>query len=105
LDAEFTNVFGNDGERRGRGREVSRGRLQDSVEGSKLKTMDVTIRFTRSDVAVVHVTSQINGFLNPNGATEPPHSEVNIRVFQRENGIWRIGASHNTAVASTLNQD
>jgi hypothetical protein len=52
-----------------------------------LKTMDVTIRFIRSDVAAVHVTSQISGFLNPNGATEPPHSELSIRIFQKENGI------------------
>lgn len=43
--------------------------------------------------------------LNPNGATEPPHSELSIQIFQKENGIWRVGAFHNTTVAATLNRD
>ena len=102
LDAEFTNVLGMTVKGAA---EIETAGFRTRLREATLKTMDVTIRFIRSDVAVVHVTSQISGFLNPNGATEPPHSELSIRIFQKENGIWRVGAFHNTTVAATLNRD
>jgi uncharacterized protein (TIGR02246 family) len=69
------------------------------------KTMNVTIRFIRPDVAIVHVTAQISGFLSPDGSTEPPHNELSIRVFQKDGGIWGVAAFHNTTVAATLKRD
>ena len=36
---------------------------------------------------------------------QSPHSELSIQIFQKENGIWRVGAFHNTTVAATLNRD
>jgi uncharacterized protein (TIGR02246 family) len=105
LDAEFTNVLGMTVKGAAEIEKFLASAFRTRLKAATLKTMDVTVRFIRRDVAVVHVTSQISGFLNPNGATEPPHSEFSIRVFQRENGIWLVGAFHNTTVAATLNRD
>lgn len=104
-DAEFTNVLGMTAKGTAEIEKFLASAFRTRLKAATLKTMDVTVRFIRRDVAVVHVTSQISGFLNPNGSTEPPHSEISIRVFQKENGIWRIGAFHNTTVAATLNRD
>lgn len=104
-DAEFTNVLGMTAKGTAEIEKFLALAFRTRLKAATLKTMDVTVRFIRRDVAVVHVTSQLSGFLNPNGSTEPPHSEISIRVFQKENGIWRMGAFHNTTVAATLNQD
>jgi hypothetical protein len=42
----------------------------------------VRVRFIRRDVAVVHVTNQISGFLNPSGSTEPPPIEGRVFAMQ-----------------------
>ena len=34
-----------------------------------------------------------------------PSRRISIRVFQKENGSWRIRAFHNTTIAATLKQD
>jgi uncharacterized protein (TIGR02246 family) len=65
------------------------------------KTMNVAIRFIRPDVAIVHVTAEISGFLSPDGSTAPPHNELSIRVFQKDGGNWRVAAFHNTTVTAT----
>jgi uncharacterized protein (TIGR02246 family) len=65
------------------------------------KTMNVAIRFIRPDVAIVHVTAEISGFLNPDGSTALPHNELSIRVFQKDGGNWRVAAFHNTTVTAT----
>ena len=67
--------------------------------------MNVTIRFIRADVAIAHVTNQITGFLGPDGSTEPPHDELSIRVFGKEDGNWRVVAFQITAVASSFKRD
>jgi uncharacterized protein (TIGR02246 family) len=64
-----------------------------------------TIRFIRPDVAIVHSTAEISGFLNPDGLTEPPHNELSIRVFQKDRGVWHVAAFHNTSVAPTLKRE
>jgi uncharacterized protein (TIGR02246 family) len=67
--------------------------------------VNTTIRFVKPDVAIVHVTSEISGFLNPDGSTAPPHNELSIRVFQKDGGIWRVAAFHNTTVAAIPRRD
>ena len=42
----------------------------------------VRVRFIRRHVAVVHVTNQISGFLNPSGSTEPPPIEGRVFAMQ-----------------------
>lgn len=63
-----------------------------------LKTLDVAVRFIRPDVALVHVTNELSGLVNPEGQTLPPHQELSIRVLVMDQGIWRITAFHNTIV-------
>ena len=61
-----------------------------------LKTLDVTVRFIRPDVALAHVTNELSGLVNPEGQTQPPHRELSIRVLVKDQGAWRITAFHNT---------
>ena len=61
-----------------------------------LKTLHVSLRFIRPDVALVHVTNELSGLLSPEGQTLSPHQELGIRVFVKDHGAWRITAFHNT---------
>ena len=61
-----------------------------------LKTLDISVRFIRPDVALAHVTNEMSGLLSPEGQTVPSHRELSIRVLVRDEGVWRITAFHNT---------
>jgi uncharacterized protein (TIGR02246 family) len=61
-----------------------------------LKTLDLTVRFIRPDVALTHVTNELAGLVSPEGQTLPPHRELSIRVLVKDQGAWRITAFHNT---------
>ena len=61
-----------------------------------LKTLEVTVRFLRPDVALAHVTNELSGLVSPDGRTLPPHQELSIRVLVKDRGVWRITAFHNT---------
>jgi len=63
-----------------------------------LKTRDVTVRFIRPDVALVHVTNELSGLTDPDGRALPPHQELSIRVLVKDQGRWRISAFHNTRI-------
>jgi uncharacterized protein (TIGR02246 family) len=63
-----------------------------------LKTLDVTIRFIRRDVAVAHVTNELSGLVSPEGEELPAHRELSIRVLVKERGRWLVTAFHNTIV-------
>jgi uncharacterized protein (TIGR02246 family) len=61
-----------------------------------LETLEVSVRFVRPDVALAHVTNQLSGLIGPDGQTLPPHRELSVRVFVKNDGAWRITAFHNT---------
>ena len=61
-----------------------------------LKTLELTVRFIRPDVALAHVTNELTGLVSPEGQTLPPHRELSIRVLVKDQGVWRITAFHNT---------
>jgi uncharacterized protein (TIGR02246 family) len=61
-----------------------------------LKTLDISVRFIRPDVALAHVTNEMSGLLSPEGQTLPSHRELSIRVLVKDQGVWRITAFHNT---------
>ena len=63
-----------------------------------LKTLDVTVRFIRPDVALAHVSNELSGLVGPDGQTLPSHRELSVRVFVKNDGAWRIAAFHNTIV-------
>lgn len=61
-----------------------------------LRTIDVTVRFIRTDVAIAQVTNELSGLIAADGQRPPPHKELSMRVFVKESGIWRVAAFHNT---------
>jgi len=63
------------------------------------RTLDVTVRFIRPDVALANVTNELSGLVAPDGRTLPAHQELSLRVFVKDAGIWQVAAFHNTMVA------
>jgi uncharacterized protein (TIGR02246 family) len=61
-----------------------------------LKTLEVSVRVVRPDVALAHVKNELSGLMSPDGQTLPPHQELSVRVFVKNEGAWRITAFHNT---------
>ena len=66
-----------------------------------LKTLEVTLRFIKADVAVAHVTNEMSGVVNNEGQEMPPHRELSIRVLVKQKGTWRVTAFHNTIISTT----
>lgn len=62
------------------------------------RTINVSVRFIRSDVALAHVTNELSGLIAPDGQRPPPHQELSLRVFVKESGAWRVAAFHNTLI-------
>ena len=65
---------------------------------SKLKTLDVAVRFVRPDVAIAHVTNEMSGVVSASGEMQPPHTELSIRVAVKDAGAWKVAAFHNVIV-------
>jgi uncharacterized protein (TIGR02246 family) len=65
---------------------------------SKLKTLDVAVRFVRPDVAIAHVTNEMSGVVSPSGDVQAPHTELSIRVAVKDGGVWKVTAFHNVIV-------
>ena len=61
-----------------------------------LKTLAMTVRFIRPDVALAHVTDELSGLVSPEGQKLPAHRELSIRVLVKNQGAWRITAFYNT---------
>jgi uncharacterized protein (TIGR02246 family) len=71
--------------------------LATRAKEATLRTLDVTIRFIRPDVAVAHVTNELSGLIGPDGQKLPAHRELSIRVFVKDASTWRVAAAfHNT---------
>lgn len=62
------------------------------------RTLDVSIRFVRPDVALAHVTNELSGLADPQGQQLPSHQELSLRVFVKYEGAWKVAAFHNTMV-------
>jgi uncharacterized protein (TIGR02246 family) len=62
------------------------------------RTLNVSVRFVRPDVALAHVTNELSGLIAPDGQRPPPHQELSLRVFVKDGGEWRVAAFHNTLV-------
>ena len=62
----------------------------------RVKTLGVTVRFIRPDVAIAHVTNELDGLVGPDGHRLPAQQEISIRVFAKERASWRVAAFHNT---------
>jgi uncharacterized protein (TIGR02246 family) len=64
-----------------------------------LKTLNVSVRFIRPDIAVAHVTNELSGLIAPDGQRPPPNQELSLRVFVKEANQWKVAAFHNTMLA------
>jgi uncharacterized protein (TIGR02246 family) len=73
--------------------------LTSRAKNATQRTMDVTVRFIRPDVALANVTNELSGLVAPDGHELPSHQELSLRVFVKDAGIWQIAAFHNTLVA------
>lgn len=62
------------------------------------RTLNVSVRFIRPDVALAHVTNELSGLIGPDGQRPPPHQELSLRVFVKEGTSWRVAAFHNILV-------
>ena len=62
------------------------------------RTLNVSIRFLRPDIALVHVTNELSGVVAPDGSALPPHQELSLRIFAKQDGHWQVAAFHNTMV-------
>jgi uncharacterized protein (TIGR02246 family) len=66
-----------------------------------LKTLDLSIRLIKADVAVAHVTNEMSGVVTGEGEKRPPHRELSIRVLVKDEGKWRVTAFHNTIISTS----
>ena len=100
-DADFVSVRGE----RAQGRIEIEKRLAQifatRAGATTLKTLNTSIRFPRSDMAIVHVTNELSGLVAPDGSHLPPHQELSVRLLLRVKGQWKVAAFHNTIVAPT----
>jgi len=100
-DAELVTVRG---ERMKGAAEIEKGLVAifaTRAKAATLKTLDMTIRFIKPDVAVAHVTNEMSGVTNAEWERLPSHRELSIRVFVKDNGTWRLTAFHNTIISAS----
>jgi uncharacterized protein (TIGR02246 family) len=64
---------------------------------ASVKTLAVTFRLVRPDIALVHVTNEISGVVE-GGEVNPPHQEISLRVLMKDRGVWRMAGMQITAV-------
>jgi len=101
-DADFVSVRGE----RAHGRTEIEKRLArifaTRAGATTLRTLDTSIRFPRSDVAIVHVTNELSGLVAPDGSRLPPHQELSVRLLLKAKGQWKVSAFHNTIIAPNV---
>ena len=66
------------------------------------RTLNVSVRFIRPDVAVVHQLHVMSGKRHPDGTTLPPHQQISTRILVKEQGHWITTAFQNTDVESRV---
>jgi uncharacterized protein (TIGR02246 family) len=72
--------------------------LTSRAKNATQRTLDVTVRFLRPDVALANVTNELSGLVAPDGHALPSHRELSLRVFVKDAGVWQVAAFHNTMV-------
>ncbi len=98
-DADFVSVRGEIGLGREAAERGLRGIFETRAKLATLRTEDVKIRFIRPDVALAHVTNELSGLVAPDGQWLPSHRELSLRVFVKDDGVWRVASFHNTMLS------
>ena len=100
-DAELVTVRG---ERMKGATEIEKGLASifaTRATAATLKTLDLSIRLIKPDVAIAHVTNEMSGVENSKRESQPPHRELSIRVLVKDEGKWRVTAFHNTIISTS----
>jgi uncharacterized protein (TIGR02246 family) len=101
-DADFVNVLGMWWKGAAEIEREWSARFNTGLKSATFKVVDIRISFLKQDVALAHVTSEITGFVSPDGQPVVPHNERSLRVLTREDNEWRVRAFHNTTVAASV---
>ena len=72
--------------------------FQGRNRNASLKILDVRVRFITPDVGIAHVTNELSGVVNESGQKLPAQRELSLRIFVKNQGVWRITAFHNTTL-------
>lgn len=72
--------------------------FQTRARNATHRTVDVRIRFLRTDVALAYVTNELSGLVAPNGQPLPSHQELSLRVLVKDESRWQVAAFHNTMI-------
>lgn len=70
--------------------------LQTRGKTATLRSLDLSVRFLRPDVALAYVTNEMSGLVSADGQPQPSHRELSIRVLVKDAGVWKVAAFHNT---------
>ena len=70
--------------------------FQTRNRNATVRIFDVKVKLIRPDVARAHVTNELSGVIGPDGQRLPAHRELSLRVFVKDQGVWRIRVFHNT---------
>jgi len=95
-DADFVSVRGEMGLGREAAEKTLRRIFETRAKTAALKTEQVQIRFIRPDVALAHVTNELSGLVAADGQNLPSHRELSLRVFVKDDGMWRLASFQNT---------
>ena len=95
-DADFVSVRGEMGLGREAAEKTLRRIFETRAKAAALKTEEVQIRFIRPDVALAHVTNELSGLVAADGQNLPSHRELSLRVFVKDDGVWRLASFQNT---------
>jgi len=98
-DADLVNVFGTLWKGPAEIENGMKAHFNAELRDSTFKTVNVTIRFIKPDIAIADVTNEVSGIVAPNGQKVPTHGERSMRVFVKANGRWLMTAFHNTQVS------
>lgn len=95
-DADFVNVAG----QWLRGRAEICDRHAERFRSSRLRADRISIRFVRTDVAVVHFQWELAGELGADGQGLPPRHGITTLVASEQKGRWRFDAAQNTDIVN-----
>jgi len=98
-DADFVTVLGMWSKGAAEIDRNRRRRFETALKDASVTTLDVRVRFIKPDVAVAHVTQEMKGMLDSDGAKLPLHRELSTRVFVKKDGRWLLTAFQNTTVS------
>ena len=68
------------------------GRFKDST----ITPLEITVRFLRRDMAIVHWSWKIEGDKNFDGTPRPPRFGMMTIVAQKQSGTWQVVVAQNT---------